>query len=94
MWICVYVHVLACVGKDRGQSNSCKNRRHIQHGGAASRRGVSGGGGGEEAEGAGLLIGVSDDARGSRKDIWDNSGKLQQLESPGLISEESNLSLI
>lgn len=55
---------------------------------------MSGGGGGEEAEGAGLLIGVSDDARRSRKDIWDNSGKLQQLESPGLISEELNLSLI
>lgn len=51
-------------------------------------------GGGEEAGDSGLLIGVSDDARGSREDIQDNSGEQQHPESPGLISEESNLSLL
>lgn len=43
---------------------------------------------------SGLLIGLSDDARGSQEDIRDNSGEQQHSESPGLVSEESNLSLI
>lgn len=37
--------------------------------------------------------GVSDDSRGVREDIWDSSGE-QHLESPGLISEELNFSLV
>ena len=43
---------------------------------------------------SGLLTGLIDDARGSREGIRDNSGEQQHPESPGLVSEESNLSLI
>ena len=50
-------------------------------------------GGGEEA-GVWSPVGVSDDARGSWEDIQDNSGEQQHPESPGLVSEELNLSLI